>query len=210
MSVARLHNTIPTMLPPASASASVRRLTGTIAINGVSGSASCSARYPRRAPAHIASTTSLMVVPEAALTLRIRSSDHDCAATRRAPPIGTFNMVRGAPKGRVNCCSSNAARANASVDGASAATDPTVRVIICSRDGLSASAGLALGRQIPRNADRVVIRVGRQRALRQLQRRDPVDQRMVKLHVHGEPIVVQSLDQMGLPQRAVPIEQGAM
>src|SRR5689334_3480742 len=42
--VARLHRIAPTRLPPASASSSVRRLTGTIAISGVSGSASCSRR----------------------------------------------------------------------------------------------------------------------------------------------------------------------
>ena len=50
-----------------SASASVRRLTGTIAISGASGSAFCSTRYARSAPAHIASTTSLTVTPAACL-----------------------------------------------------------------------------------------------------------------------------------------------
>lgn len=44
LSVARLHRIAPTRLPPASASSSVRRLTGTIAISGVSGSAFCSSR----------------------------------------------------------------------------------------------------------------------------------------------------------------------
>ena len=39
----------------------------------------------------------------------------------------TFNMVRGAPKGSVNCCSNSAARASDTVEGASAAIDPAVR-----------------------------------------------------------------------------------
>ena len=47
-------------------------------------------------------------------------------AHRRAPPIWTFNMVRGAANGSVSCCSSSAARASDTVDGASAATDPAV------------------------------------------------------------------------------------
>ena len=38
-SVARLHRMLPTMLPPLSASSAVRRLTGTIATSGASGSA---------------------------------------------------------------------------------------------------------------------------------------------------------------------------
>ncbi|CFS42157.1 Uncharacterised protein [Mycobacterium tuberculosis] len=37
--MARLHRTLPTKLPPASASSLERRLTGTIAISGLSGSA---------------------------------------------------------------------------------------------------------------------------------------------------------------------------
>src|SRR6202522_1440284 len=56
----------------------------------------------------------------------MRSTDHDCAAHRRAPPILTFNMVRGAPNGNVSCCSKNAARASLTVDGPSAAMDPAV------------------------------------------------------------------------------------
>jgi hypothetical protein len=43
-SVARLHRMVPTMFPPASCSPAVRRLTGTMATSGVSGSAFCSVR----------------------------------------------------------------------------------------------------------------------------------------------------------------------
>jgi hypothetical protein len=32
-------------------------------------------------------------------TARTRSSDQDCAANRRAPPIGTLNIVFGASNG---------------------------------------------------------------------------------------------------------------
>src|SRR4029453_10247456 len=82
----------------------------------------------------MASTTSLTVTPAADLTARICASGHDCAATRRAPPIDTLNIVLGARNGRVNCCSTSAALATASVDGASDATDPTAPVIVCRAD----------------------------------------------------------------------------
>ena len=38
-------------------------------------------------------------------------------------------------------------------------------------------------------------------------RRDPVDERVVELRVDGEPAVVEPLDQMRLPQRAVPVQE---
>src|SRR5690242_8721653 len=82
----------------------------------------------------MASTTSLTVTPAADLMARMRASGHDCAATRRAPPIGTLNMVLGARNGNVNCCSNSAALATESVDGASEATDPTTPVIDCRAD----------------------------------------------------------------------------
>src|SRR5881275_2971816 len=82
----------------------------------------------------MASTTSLTVTPAADLIARMRASDHDCAATRRAPPIGTLNTVLGARNGKVNCCSSSAARATDSADGASEARDPTAPVIDCRAD----------------------------------------------------------------------------
>src|SRR6476661_1606895 len=85
----------------------------------------------------MASTTSLTVTPAADLTARKRASGHDCAATRRAPPIGTLNIVFGARNGRVNCCSNSAALATERVEGASEATDPTAPAIDCrgERDG---------------------------------------------------------------------------
>jgi hypothetical protein len=62
----------------------------------------------------------LTVAPSAAcLIALIRVSGHDCAATRRAPPILTLNMVFGALKVLVSSCSSKAARATLKVDGAS-------------------------------------------------------------------------------------------
>ncbi len=64
----------------------------------------------------------------------MRASGHDCAATRRAPPIGTLNIVLGARNGSVSCCSISAALATESVDGARAASEPTVPVIDCSAD----------------------------------------------------------------------------
>ena len=39
---------------------------------------------------------SFMLTPAAFLTALMRSSDQDCVAQRRAPPIGTLRMVRGA------------------------------------------------------------------------------------------------------------------
>ena len=54
--------------------------------------------------------------------------------TRRAPPMGTLNIVLGARNGRVSCCSNSAALATESVDGASEATDPTASVIDCRAD----------------------------------------------------------------------------
>src|ERR1700742_4811189 len=63
-----------------------------------------------------------------------RSSDHDCAAHRRAPPMGTLSMVRGAANGSVSCCSTSAARASDHVEGPNAATDPTVCLKACHRD----------------------------------------------------------------------------
>src|SRR6201995_2071956 len=78
--------------------------------------------------------TSLKLTPAAALMLLSRSMPHDWAATRRAPPIGTLNMVRGAANGRVSCCSTSAARASDHVEGANAAIDPTVSRNVCNRD----------------------------------------------------------------------------
>ncbi|CKR74345.1 Uncharacterised protein [Mycobacterium tuberculosis] len=120
------------MLPPTE-SRSVRRLTGTIATSGVSGSASLSSRYSRSAPAHIASTTSLRLTPAASFTALTRSNGQDCAAQRRAPPTATLSMVCGAPKGSVNCCSINAERASRNVEGASPATDPSMPPSCCRR-----------------------------------------------------------------------------
>src|SRR6185437_8697361 len=82
----------------------------------------------------MASTTSLTVTPAADLMARNRASGHDWAATRRAPPMGTLNIVLGARNGRVSCCSTSAALATDSVDGASEATEPTASVIDCRVD----------------------------------------------------------------------------
>src|SRR6202000_1995675 len=90
-------------------------------------------------------TTSLSVTPAARLTLLIRSTGQDCAAQRRAPPILTLSMVRGAPNGSVSCCSNRAARASDTVDGASAARDPAVRVRALNGDG-GVDLRLRLGR----------------------------------------------------------------
>ena len=64
----------------------------------------------------MASTTSLTVTPVADLMARIRSSGHDCAATRRAPPIGTLNIVFGARNGSVRLLLESAALATDSVE----------------------------------------------------------------------------------------------
>lgn len=55
-----------------------------------------------------------------------------------------------------------------------------------------------------------VVRVSRQRALRQLHRRNTVDQGVVHFGVHSKPAVVQPLHHVQLPQRAVAIEQAGM
>ena len=79
-------------------------------------------------------STSLKVTPAATLMLLSRSIPHDWAATRRAPPMGTFSMVFGAANGNVNCCSTSAARASDNVEGPNAATDPTVCLKACHSD----------------------------------------------------------------------------
>ena len=68
--------------------------------------------------ARIPETTSLTVAPAAFLTALIRSRDQDCAAHRRAPPMGTLSMVRGARNGMVSCCSTSAARPSCTVEDA--------------------------------------------------------------------------------------------
>ena len=50
----------------------------------------------RSAPAHMASTTSLIVVPEALPMARIRSIGQSWAAKRRDPVIDWLKIVRGA------------------------------------------------------------------------------------------------------------------
>lgn len=75
----------------------------------------------------MASTTSLTVTPPAAcLTALMRSMAQDWAATRRAPPILTLNMVFGALNVRVRFSSNNTARATLKADGARPAAAPTV------------------------------------------------------------------------------------
>ena len=123
--------------------------------------------------------------------------------------MGTLSMVLGASNGRVSCCSSSAARARVSAEGPSAATDPAIRASSPSRD----ERGLALLRvrgAVPGHPKVGVLRVGRQRSAHGLHRRDAVEQRVVHLGVHGEPTVGQTLDQVRLPQRPVPVEQGAV
>src|ERR1035437_7931899 len=101
-SVPRLHSTAPTELPSLAewpSASSDRRDTGTMAISAWSGRASCSSRYRRNAPAAIASIVSLTVTPADVLTARTRAIGQDWAANRRAPVIGTLNMVLGAWNG---------------------------------------------------------------------------------------------------------------
>ena len=132
---------------------------------------------------------------------------HDCAATRRAPPIGTLNIVCGATNGRVSCCSTQRG-----------ASQRPRRRAICgnrSRDRGQARPFRLLGltataRQIPDRLHIGVLRVGRQRPLHEPQRGDAVDQRVVELAVEGEPAVAEALDEVGFPQWAVPVEQTAV
>ena len=141
----------------------------------------------------------------------MRASGHDCAATRRAPPIGTLNIVLGARNGSVSCCSSSAALATDSVEGARAATDPTVPVIDCSADrDWPWSLLLALRPERPRHPHLAVVGVRRHRPDREALGGDAVEQRVVDLGVHREAAVVEALDEARLPQRPVPVEQGAV
>ena len=48
--------------------------------------------------------------------------------------MGTLNIVLGARNGRVSCCSTSAALATDSADGASEAIEPTAPVIDCRGD----------------------------------------------------------------------------
>ena len=79
-----------------SASLPVRMLTGTIARNGLSGSASCLMRYSRSAPAQMAMTTSLRVPPVAFFSAFRFSSDVPRIAKRRCAVMGLFHGVAGA------------------------------------------------------------------------------------------------------------------
>ena len=71
------------------------------------------------------------------LTSLMRRSGHDCAAQRRAPPIGTFNMVLGARNGNVSCCSRSAERAMPSIEAPERGIDLMVPASVCSRDEVS-------------------------------------------------------------------------
>ena len=89
--------TIPdTRFVHGSASSPVRIETGTIARSGASGSASCSIRYSRSAPAQIAITTSLTVPPVASFS-RLMLASFECRiAKRRCGPTLLFHGVGGA------------------------------------------------------------------------------------------------------------------
>src|SRR5574337_1448616 len=73
-----------------------RRLTGTIAISGLSGSSPRSSRYLRTADAHIAITTVLTVPPTRLPSAFISSSDCDIVTYERWLVIDTLSGVRGA------------------------------------------------------------------------------------------------------------------
>ncbi|BCI78548.1 hypothetical protein MTY66_01730 [Mycolicibacterium sp. TY66] len=87
-----------------------------------------------------------MTPPAACLTALIRAIGQDCAATRRAPPILTLNIVFGALNVRVRFCSNNTARATRNADGARPAAAPTVPTAEPIRDGLCFGARLRDGR----------------------------------------------------------------
>ncbi len=79
-----------------SSSSPVRIDTGTIARNGLSGSASWWSRYSRSAPAQIAITMSLTVQPVASLSALMFSSEVERIAKRRCGVIAWFHGVGGA------------------------------------------------------------------------------------------------------------------
>ena len=62
----------------------------------------------------------------------------------------------------------------------------------------------------PRHSGVGVGGIRSQRALHQLQCRDTIDQRVMKLDVHREPSVVEPLHQMRLPEGTVPVKQAAV
>ncbi len=102
----------------------------------------------------MAKTTSLTVTPAAFLIAITRSIGQDCAAQRRAPPIGTFRMVLGAPNGSVNCCSMKPLRARLSTEG----PNPTAERPSCARPpstdepGLPSARGRSLVPQVTRKS----------------------------------------------------------
>ncbi len=79
-----------------SSSSPVRIDTGTIARNGLSGSASWWSRYSRSAPAQIAITMSLTVQPVAVFSALMFSSEVERIAKRRCGEIARFHGVAGA------------------------------------------------------------------------------------------------------------------
>ena len=103
-SVPRLHMRVPISLPLLSFGSTIdsglsresRSETGTIATSEATGSMPRSVRWLRRAPEHMASTTSLIVASAYFATRRRRSSGQLRAANWRAPVIGTLRAECGA------------------------------------------------------------------------------------------------------------------
>ena len=62
----------------------------------------------------------------------------------------------------------------------------------------------------PRHSGVGVGGIRSQRALHQLQCRDAIDQRVMKLDVHSEPSIGKTLHQMRLPLGTVPVKQAAV
>ena len=88
-----------TWLLPSASESSERTETGQTAISGVPGSSPRRMRYRRRAPAHVASTTSLTVVPKLRFTSLISGRERFATATFRWGVTEPLKEVRGAVNG---------------------------------------------------------------------------------------------------------------
>ena len=139
--------------------------------------------------------------------LLMRSSDHDWAAhaPRAADPDVEHGARRGERQGQLLFHQRGAGQRPCRRSKRRNGFGRLPQRLQPGPDGRMAAA-----RQTPDWPQLRIIRIGRQCALHQLQHGHTVDQRVVELAVEGEPTVVQPLDEVCLPQRAVPVEQAAV
>ena len=136
-----------TLLPSAPLLAGSRTDTGIIATSGCSGSASCLMSQRRRAPAHIAITTSLTDTPKAFFTVLTVARSTLRSASLRCGVIGLLNGVAGARPGAV------------------AMTPPSPRFSLSMPPTRAFTAGARVGRTLTSSFVKRTVCTGRQASL---------------------------------------------